>query len=789
MSNRQSLRGDVNSKGNLRGSTNVGDILKGDKGDPGVTFVPSIDEHGNLSWTNDGDLTNPNTINVVGPQGEQGPVGPKGETGAIGPQGVQGEQGPVGPVGPQGIPGTQGEVGPIGPQGPKGDDGQPGNDGFSPSAKVEQTETGARITITDKDGTTTADVLNGKDSQGGSGEGGGPAIIDVVELPTENINEQAFYRLLTGTFVYNQFAQNGYTCHCVNGLPEVGEPATNAEMTVIVAYYNIQDGSVKGYVDDMLSMGLGAPVGWYDLSTLLAAVNQPFGGVITNVLDDPLDDTIRLLLEYVTYDHKNGKWTSHKTIGWAGTGISSEIFNHPQNIASGEASHAEGWETTASGRESHAEGSEATASGNFSHAEGDRTTASGSRSHAEGLGTTASGIASHAEGWETTASGEESHAEGLGTTASGGTQHVQGKYNINDPDSQYAHIVGNGSSHTNRSNAHTLDWDGNAWFQGAIKIGGTGQDDPNAKTIATEEYVDSKVGQGGAGGVSSWNDLTDKPFYTEEVTGKKVFTSDEILAGEPINVGAMLGYEYLPAYKFADTVLDIDALAKVTVSDALLYSHTTNAFMKDVNHDTYTNITIAYFGLSSGYVGGETYANNLAIVSVHDDSILPRGLYYLPLYLLFEADFKCTINLPEQTNHKMDAKYVPDICVVRVADVDGTLVADKSYAEIRANINQGNVCIVVTDTGHALTCSHYGYESGYTWLYFTGYQSDGIDDASQFASPITMVLSPSGTWDKRRTRNIAYQHESLVLKSDKGDYYAIGVDSDGNLTTTRVQTQ
>lgn len=44
-----------------------------------------------------------------------------------------------------------------------------GKDGFSPSAKVEPTEKGALITITDENGTTTAEVLHG---QGGSGEGG-----------------------------------------------------------------------------------------------------------------------------------------------------------------------------------------------------------------------------------------------------------------------------------------------------------------------------------------------------------------------------------------------------------------------------------------------------------------------------------------------------------------------------------------------------------------------------------------------------------------------------------------
>lgn len=45
--------------------------------------------------------------------------------------------------------------------------GESGQDGFSPIAKVVQTETGATITITDKTGTTTATVNNGKDGKDG----------------------------------------------------------------------------------------------------------------------------------------------------------------------------------------------------------------------------------------------------------------------------------------------------------------------------------------------------------------------------------------------------------------------------------------------------------------------------------------------------------------------------------------------------------------------------------------------------------------------------------------------
>ena len=48
--------------------------------------------------------------------------------------------------------------------------------------------------------------------------------------------------------------------------------------------------------------------------------------------------------------------------------------------------------------------------------------------------------------------------------------------------SKYAYIFGNGKD-TNYSNAHTLDWDGNAWFQGNIKVGGTGQNDTTALSV------------------------------------------------------------------------------------------------------------------------------------------------------------------------------------------------------------------------------------------------------------------------------------------------------------------
>ena len=198
---------------------------------------------------------------------------------------------------------------------------------------------------------------------------------------------------------------------------------------------------------------------------------------------------------------------SHAEGNGTTAGIDGQADNtdgaHAEGIsttASGKAAHAEGKKTTASGEGAHAEGTGTTASALGAHAEGSSTQASGSQSHAEGQATTASHWTAHAEGYgakaiankahaegdSTTASGESSHAEGRGTIANGNIQHVQGRYNV--PDNNMAHIVGNGTSDTDRKNIHTLDWDGNAWFSGNIKIGGSKYG--YGKEVATKNYVD-----------------------------------------------------------------------------------------------------------------------------------------------------------------------------------------------------------------------------------------------------------------------------------------------------------
>lgn len=261
--------------------------------------------------------------------------------------------------------------------------------------------------------------------------GGSKSIIDVIELPTENINEEAFYRVLSAKWVSDGDVYNAFTCHCVETLPDTAEPATT-DMVNITTYYNASDGGVYGYVDDMLAGYFGIPSGWYPAEMLFQTVGWHYGGVITDIKNSEGDVEFKVLLGYTLYTYKDGKWEAVKGVGKAGTGVNAEVFNGDNNQATGDYSHAEG---------------------DFTHAKGRNT-----------------------------------HTEGEGTVATARNQHTQGRYNIEDTEERYAHIVGNGED-GNHSNAHTIDWQGNAWYQGKIYTGGTGQDD------ATELVGVDKIGE------------------------------------------------------------------------------------------------------------------------------------------------------------------------------------------------------------------------------------------------------------------------------------------------------
>ena len=145
--------------------------------------------------------------------------------------------------------------------------------------------------------------------------------------------------------------------------------------------------------------------------------------------------------------------------------------------------------------------------------------ATGMASHAEGYGTIASGNFSHAEGSFTEARAEDSHAEGSNTIASFMYQHVQGKYNIEDTNNKYAHIVGNGEDENTRSNAHTLDWEGNAWYAGEVQATNLPYS-VSSKVLTTVPAKDIKLGK-----INNINNVSinkDRRYYIEFLGSKKL---------------------------------------------------------------------------------------------------------------------------------------------------------------------------------------------------------------------------------------------------------------------------
>lgn len=91
----------------------------GAPGENGTTFTPHISEDGTLTWTNDGNLPNPDPINIG--EGAEGPQGPKGEQGYTFTPAVS-EDGVISWTNNGNLPNPF----PVNIKGPKGDKGDPG---------------------------------------------------------------------------------------------------------------------------------------------------------------------------------------------------------------------------------------------------------------------------------------------------------------------------------------------------------------------------------------------------------------------------------------------------------------------------------------------------------------------------------------------------------------------------------------------------------------------------------------------------------------------------------------
>ena len=160
----------------------------------GATFTPSVDEAGNLSWTNDKGRENPATVNI------------KGYSPSVSVKEIAG--------------GKQLTI--IDYNGSKtvnildGKNGTDGVDGYSPSVNVNEITGGKQLIIIDHNGSKTVDILDGKNGTDGV-DGYSPRIVvrDVTggkELDITDSNGTQTVRILNGVNGTNGVdGENGYS--------------------------------------------------------------------------------------------------------------------------------------------------------------------------------------------------------------------------------------------------------------------------------------------------------------------------------------------------------------------------------------------------------------------------------------------------------------------------------------------------------------------------------------------------------------------------------------------------
>lgn len=263
-------------------------------------------------------------------------------------------------------------------------------------------------------------------------------------------------------------------------------------------------------------------------------------------------------------------------------GAHAEGYTSGQNVkapmALGKGSHAEGYGSViATGDGAHAEGYDSvTNSGKGAHVEGYKNIGNGNGAHAEGynniINNSLGGSANHVEGLDNTIDdgdasfAQASHVGGIGNICKGASaQTIIGKYNIIDKGDYdkrygtYAHIVGNGTSDTDRSNAYTLDWDGNAVFAGDIKDG-KGNILDNTQKQADKAYA---LAEKKVSGISN-SIITGSYVYDGSATDKFSFEDENVRGKSFIICGTQdAGNPVLRAYISGNTIT-IDVSSEIT---------------------------------------------------------------------------------------------------------------------------------------------------------------------------------------------------------------------------------
>ena len=236
-------------------------------------------------------------------------------------------------------------------------------------------------------------------------------------------------------------------------------------------------------------------VAWDSTKTLVDYLNQftPEAGLTTdNLVYQNTFTAIKLKKQDGTYSNEIPIGALAENITWDGSqSLVDYLSDLAENIGDGKYLSVE----NPTGTGSIAVGTTVSATGKDSQAFGQENTVSGKNSFAEGIQNTVSGNFSHAEGRENQITSYYSHAEGLGNLVKSDAQHVEGMYNIADENDDFIHIAGNGISDSERSNAYTLDVNGNAWFAGDVYVGSTSgkNKDGGSQKLITESSVQAIV--------------------------------------------------------------------------------------------------------------------------------------------------------------------------------------------------------------------------------------------------------------------------------------------------------
>ena len=500
------LEGEIIDRKTLNGSANLPDLVRGPKGDKGDPFTYE-------------DFTPEQLESLKGPKGDIGEPGPQGETG------------PVGPQGESGVPGPAGETGPIGPAGPKGDDTvwlgdtepseeynvwidpngtsadqlvtmkdlenfKPEPDEYIKSATVD----GNKLTLTKKDnstvdfepagggGTANADeatIITNAEGKLETAIGGkyvdglvdGPTIVDLDPAYGKDLSTYLTYDImqeliskgdrLRASLSSGFGTEKGCLVDIDTSVANTYKLTCKYTITSVkVVYTGI--GTKENWKCSRAFEGGGAgfnSTGNYFYSLVVGKIPSPINSAgFLPISDDFKSENNKLFLNWLEKTDKDG--------------FSFNYNQYNENgKKNGEGSLSGGWNCYNTDTDGIAWGSnvclgageENFGFGNQVYTNGDHCRFSFITGMIGYIANEYSFVTGKYSNWYNTSNGGEGVAVfGRGNTPYSDWCLNHGKWSAFDTNKEYAHIVGNGTSNTARSNAYTLDWQGNGTFAGTV---------------------------------------------------------------------------------------------------------------------------------------------------------------------------------------------------------------------------------------------------------------------------------------------------------------------------------